>query len=65
MHTTEQERRGSLLAGRPVLAWTVDDEEALRKAVETRLGGVISNDPRAVRQQMAAWRCACDALRRT
>jgi hypothetical protein len=64
MRVTEAERRGYRSAGRPVLAWTVDDEAELRKAVETRLSGVISNDPRAVRRRMASWRCACDALRR-
>jgi glycerophosphoryl diester phosphodiesterase len=43
-----------------VVAWTVDDDAALRRAVEARLSGVISNDPRAMRRRLAAWQCACD-----
>ena len=38
------------LAGVELIAWTVDDEERMRKLVERRRHGICSNDPRLFAQ---------------
>ncbi|KAK3269325.1 hypothetical protein CYMTET_22227, partial [Cymbomonas tetramitiformis] len=49
-------------AGGPVLGWVVDDESAMKVAVEIGLQKVVSNKPLAMHHLRHSWRCACQAF---